>query len=156
MKVRAAICAGVIAMLGVGVALAHDDDDQGSKKKKPHHHSNEAYHHDNGRHVANGHHKFDDRDREITTAWCREHRAQPPVGFREVDRLPPQIDAQLQVGVVLNFDLRKQIHPLPTDLLRQLPPPPVGIQYIAIGGHIGLMDGAHRLHDLLPRPPLPF
>jgi hypothetical protein len=148
MRLRAAICAGIIAAMGIGTAVAHDHEH--SSKKKNNHHE------DNGRHLAKGHHKFDDRDREITQTWCRQHRDRLPVGFRDVDRLPPQLDARLQVGIVLDLDLRKQIHPLPTDLLRQLPAPPTGVQYIAIGGHVGLVDAAHRLHDLLPRPPLPF
>ena len=151
MRIRAALCAGLVALLGVGGIYAHDHDNQGhSSKKKGHHHQ------DNGKHKAKGHHKFDDRDREITHAWCYEHRDRLPVGFRDIDRLPPRLDAQLQIGVVLNLDLRKQIHPMPSDLLRQLPPPPVGVKYIAIGGHVGLVDSALRLHDLLPRPPLPF
>ena len=42
------------------------------------------------------------------------------------------------------------------DLMKLLPPPPTELRYAAIGGHVALLDAAHRLHDLLPLPPLPF
>jgi Ni/Co efflux regulator RcnB len=157
MRLRAVVCASVIALFGVGVAVADPHESHDSKKKKDHYsHDDQSSHEDHGRHLAKGHHKFDDRDREITHAWCNEHRDRPPVGFREVDRLPPQLEIQLKVGAILPLDLRKHIVPMPTDLLHRLPAPPVDVQYVAIGGHVALMDQAHRLHDLLPLPPLPF
>lgn len=148
MRLRTAICAGIVAALGIGPIAAHDHE-HSSKKKQQHHE-------DHGRHLAKGHHKLDDRDRDVTRTWCHEHRDRLPVGFRDIDRLPPQLDARLQVGVVLDLNLRMHVHPLPTDLVHRLPAPPAGIKYVAIGGHVGLLDGANRLHDLLPRPPFPF
>ena len=146
MRLRTAIGACLIALLGVGVAVAHDDDSHSKKK----------HHHGHGKHKAEKHQKLKDRDRKITQEWCREHRHNLPAGFREIDRLPPQLDVRIQVGVVLDAELRPHVHPVPFDLRHQLPVPPSGVKYVAIGGHIALIDRAHQLHDLLPRPPLPF
>ena len=120
------------------------------------HHGSKKPHSDQGSHQAKGHHKFDDHDRELTHVWCVENRERLPIGFRAVDRLSPAHESLLRVGAVLDVDLRKQIHPIPVDLLNRLPAPPVGVRYIAIGGHVGLLDGANILHDLLPLPPMPF
>jgi len=144
------IAGGSFALAKENGSSGHDNSDK-SKKKNPH-----GEHHDNGRHVANGHHKFDSHDREVTSSWCHEHRENLPIGFRPSDRLTPQFEARLRVGVVLDVDLRKFVHSAPVDLVKRLPPPPVDLHYIAIGGHVGLLDSAHRLHDLLPLPPMPF
>lgn len=128
-----------------------------AKEHGPEEHGDSDKHHaDQGKHLAKGHHKFDDHDREITRAWCVEHRERLPIGFRPDDRLSPEFEARLRVGSILDVALRNQIHPVPADLMRRLPAPPVSLHYIAIGGHVGLVDGAHRLQDLLPLPPLPF
>jgi len=145
-----AIAACMTLILAGSVAVAKEHGSQG------HHASKKKHDKDQGRHLAKGHHKFDDRDREITRTWCVEHRERLPIGFRPADRLAPQFESRLRVGVVLDVDLRRQIHPIPVDLLRRLPAPPVGVRYITIGGHVGLLDGANRLHDLLPLPPMPF
>jgi Ni/Co efflux regulator RcnB len=118
---------------------------------KEHHEQGE--HHDEGKHLAKGHHKFDDHDREVTRSWCVEHRERLPVGFRPDDRLAPEFEARLKVGTILDVKFRDHIYPVPSSLVRLLAPPPVNMHYIAIGGHIGLLDGAHRLQDLLPLPP---
>ena len=100
-----------------------------------------------------GHHKFDDHDREVTRKWCVEHRERLPVGFRPEDRLNPEFEARLKVGALLDVHLRDHIYPVPSSLVRLLPPPPVNTHYIAIGRHIGVVDHAHRIQDLLPLPP---
>jgi Ni/Co efflux regulator RcnB len=110
-------------------------------------------HSDNGKHKAKGHHKFDDHDREVTRSWCVEHRERLPVGFRPEDRLAPEFEARLKVGAILDVHLRDHINPVPSSLVRLLPPPPENAHYIAIGLHIGVIDHAHRLQDLLPLPP---
>ena len=140
----------LLAVVTVGAAAPakeHGQEEHDGSKK---------HHTDQGKHLAKGHHKFDDHDREITRAWCVEHHGRLPIGFRPDDRLSPEFEARLRVGAVLDVRLRNQVHPIPSDLLRRLPAPPIDLHYIAIGGHVALLDHAHRLHDLLPLPPLPF
>ena len=150
MKRLVSIAAFLAVLFAGAAALAkeHGQDKHDGSKKKPHT--------DQGRHLAKGHHKFDDRDREITRVWCVEHRGRLPIGFRPDDRLSPEFEARLRIGVILDPALRNQIHPIPSDLLRRLPAPPVDLHYVAIGGHVGLLDRGHRIQDLLPLPPLPF
>jgi Ni/Co efflux regulator RcnB len=142
MKRILSIAAGVAVLLAGAAAPA---------KEHP-----EKHHSDQGKHKAKGHHKFDDHDREVTRTWCVEHRDRLPVGFRPEDRLAPEFEARLKVGVILDAHLRGQIYPVPSSLVRLLPPPPVSSHYIAIGGHIGLLDASRRLQDLLPIPRPPF
>src|SRR5262250_3060477 len=88
--------------------------------------STEAKEHaDQGKHKAKGHHKFNDRDREVTRTWCVEHRERLPVGLRPEDRLSPEFEARLRVGAILDVHLRDQISPVPSSLVRLLSPPPV-------------------------------
>jgi Ni/Co efflux regulator RcnB len=148
MKRLVSIVAGLAVVFAGAAALAKEHGHEG-------HGDSNKHHQDQGRHLAKGHHKFDDRDREVTRVWCVEHRERLPVGFRPDDRLSPEFEARLRVGSILDIRLRNQINPVPSSLVRLLPPPPVSQHYIAIGGHIGLVDGAHRLQDLLPLPPLP-
>ena len=141
------------AMMAAGSAVfahGHGDHEEHGYGESHEHHG------DHGKHLAKGHYKFDTHDHEITRAWCVEHRDRLPVGFRTVDRLSPQLEARLRIGSVLDVQLRPLIQPVPVDLVRLLPPPPVDLRYMAIGGHVALLDAAHRLHDLLPLPPLPF
>ena len=145
MRRLVSIAAGVAVVFAGAVAPAKE---HAESKKEPHT--------DQGKHLAKGHHKFDDHDREITHAWCVEHRDRLPIGFRPDDRLSPEFEAHLRVGAILDVRLRNQIHPVPSDLVRRLPAPPVELHYVAIGGHVALVDHVHRLHDLLPLPPMPF
>lgn len=144
MKRLVSIAAGLALVFAGAAALAKEGP---GKPKK--------YHSDRGRHLAKGHHKFDDHDRDVVRTWCVERRDRLPIGFRPDDRLSPEFEARLRIGMLLDVRLRNQIHPVPSSLVRLLPPPPINHHYIAIGGHIGLLDGAHRLQDLLPLPPLP-
>jgi Ni/Co efflux regulator RcnB len=134
MKRILSIAAVAALVFGAGIAAAKEHADQ-------------------GKHKAKGHHKFDDHDREVTRVWCVEHRERLPVGFRPEDRLNPEFEARLRVGTILDVRLRDHIYPVPSSLVRLLPPPPVSNHYIAIGGHIALIDSSRRLQDLLPLPP---
>ena len=145
----AACCVVVVA--GVTVS-AKEHEEHGHEKHKEKH----GHHSDHGKHYAKGHHKFDDHDREIANSWCVENRDQLPAGFRPDDRFSPEIEARLHIGNVLDVHLTGLVQPVPADLLKRLPAPPVDLRYAALGGHIALLDAAHRLHDLLPLPPLPF
>jgi hypothetical protein len=54
---------------------------------------------------------------------------------------------------MLDKDLRKKVHPASPDLSRRLPPPPSNHRYVALGGHVGLIDNNFQakavihLHD---------
>ena len=145
----AACCAMVVAG---AAAFAKEHENHGHKGHEGRH----GHHSDHGKHYANGHHKFDDHDRELAHSWCVENREHLPAGFRPDDRLSPEFEARLRVGTVLDVELKKLVLPLPVDLMKRLPAPPVELHYAAVGGHVALLDAAHRLHDLLPLPPLPF
>lgn len=95
------------------------------------------------------HTQFDDRDRQVTNDWYNQHKDHPPVGFRSQDRLSTDQESRLREGAVLDKDLRRQVHPVPRDLERQLPPPPSNHRYVAIGGHVGLMDNHYQVKAVI-------
>ena len=100
-----------------------------------------------------GHTQFDDHDQQVARDWYNQHKAHPPAGLRNQDRLSADEESRLHEGEVLDKRLRKKVHPAPPELSRQLPPPPSDHRYVAIGGHIGLIDnkfqvkGVIHLHD---------
>jgi len=100
-----------------------------------------------------GHTQFDDHDQQVARNWYNQHQAHPPAGLRNQDRLSADEESRLHEGEVLDKRLRKKVHTAPPELSRQLPPPPSDHRYVAIGGHIGLIDnkfqvkGVIHLHD---------
>jgi Ni/Co efflux regulator RcnB len=94
--------------------------------------------------------QFDDHARQTTNVWYQQHQSKPPAGFRSQDRLSPDQESRLQPGRALDSDLRKRSHSVPRDLSRQLPQPPPNHKYVAIGGHVGLVDNVnHTLRDVI-------
>jgi hypothetical protein len=97
--------------------------------------------------------QFDDHSQQVTRDWYQKNQAHPPAGLRNQDRLSADQESRLHEGATLDSDLRKKVHPAPKDLERQLPPAPSQHRYVAIGGHIGLIDdkyqvkGVVHLHD---------
>jgi hypothetical protein len=64
--------------------------------------------------------------------------------------LTPEDESKLQPGRPLDSALQRRVHGVPNDLSRRLPPQPRDRQYVAIGGHIGIMDRtSHVLHDVI-------
>jgi Ni/Co efflux regulator RcnB len=96
-----------------------------------------------------GHTQFDDKDRQTTTDWYNQHKSHPPAGLRNQDRLPPNQESQVREGAVLDRNMRKRVHPIPQDLGRQLPPPPSDHRYVAVGGHIGLIDNNFQVKAVI-------
>jgi hypothetical protein len=84
--------------------------------------------------------QFDDHARQTTQDWYSQHQSGPPVGLRAQDRLSTDQESRLQPGRPLDADLRQHAHPVPRDLSRQLPTPPSNHRYVAIGGHVGMVD----------------
>jgi Ni/Co efflux regulator RcnB len=94
--------------------------------------------------------QFDDHARQATRDWYSQHQNRPPVGLRTQDRLSSDQESRLQPGRPLDPDLRRREHPVPRDLSRQLPPPPSNHRYVAIGGHVGIVDSVtHILRDVI-------
>ena len=100
-----------------------------------------------------GHTQFDEHDQQVTHDWYNKNQEHPPAGLRNQDRLSPDEESRLHEGGKLDKDLRRKVHPAPPELARQLPPPPRDHRYVAIGGHVGLIDnkyevkGVIHLHD---------
>jgi Ni/Co efflux regulator RcnB len=96
-----------------------------------------------------GHTRFDDHDQQVTREWYNQHRDHPPTGFRKEDRLSADEEARLREGTVLDRNLRRKIHSAPHDLTRQLPPPPRRHRYVAIGGHVALIDNRNEVKAVI-------
>ncbi len=86
------------------------------------------------------HTRFDARDREIAGEWYRTHQVDRPAGFRNEDRLTPELESNLRVGEKLDSDLRGRVQPAPADLIQELPTPPPDEQYAALDGHLLLLN----------------
>ena len=84
--------------------------------------------------------QFDDHARQTANDWYNQHQDRPPIGLRPQDRLSADQESRLQPGKPLDPDLRQRVHSVPSDLSRQLPPAPPNHRYVAIGGHVGLVD----------------
>jgi Ni/Co efflux regulator RcnB len=106
---------------------------------------------DQGRseHERNGHTKFDDHDRQVTRDWYSQHKEHASAGFRETDRLSPNEESRLREGAVLDPNLRRKEHPVPRDLSRQLPSPGRDHRYVAIGGHVAVIDNRQQVQDVI-------
>ena len=93
--------------------------------------------------------RFDEHDRQVTRGWYKAHRRRPPMGMRRQDRLPPSLDAGLQVGMVMTPRLQARLYAVPADLLVEFPPPPSGYRYVVIGGRVVLIDPWYRVQDMI-------
>ena len=63
-----------------------------------------------------------------------------PDGLRPEDQLSAEQESRLRVGATLDNDLRDRVRPAPADLAARLAPPPPDHRYVAVGGHVGLID----------------
>lgn len=96
------------------------------------------------------HTKFDNRDRQAARKWYNEHRENLPQGFRDEDRLRPEEESRLQLGVALDANTRKRVRPAPVDLLRRLPPPPRHYRYALVNEHLLLVeDRTWNISDII-------
>ncbi len=103
-----------------------------------------------GASVASAQHtQFDEKDRQTTNDWYNQHKSNPPAGLRSQDRLSSDQESRLREGAVLDPDLRRKVHPVPKDLERKLPPPPSDHRYVAIGGHVGLIDNKFQVKGVI-------
>ena len=93
--------------------------------------------------------QFNVQDRQATSNWSNQHQARPPVGFRPQDRLSPALESRLQVGSRLDPELQKRVHTVPSDLRRQFAAPAPSYRYVAVGGHVALVDKKNQVHDII-------
>jgi hypothetical protein len=63
--------------------------------------------------------------------------------------LSPDEESRLQEGAVLDKNLRKKVHPAPADLTSRLPAPPSNHRYVAVGGHVGLIDNQYNVKAVI-------
>ena len=81
-----------------------------------------------------------DPQQQAATDWYNQHQGNLPEGLRPEDRLSAEQESRLRVGATLDNDLRDKVRPAPADLSARLAPPPPDHRYVAVGGHVGLID----------------
>jgi hypothetical protein len=94
------------------------------------------------------HTAFNDQDRQATRNWYQQHQRYQGRGWRNQDRLSPAMQNRLRRGQLLDYQLRRQMHPLPAGLWMQYGPAPRGYQYAIIGGNIVMLDAGYRVQDV--------
>ena len=124
------VATGAILAMSGSVAMAQDSRQQGGQNRP-------------------GNTQFDDHAQQVARDWNSQHQKNRPAGFRSQDRLSADQESRLHEGVVLDKNMRRQAHPAPRDLVRQLPPPPSNHRYVAIGGHIGLIDNSYQVKAVI-------
>jgi hypothetical protein len=83
---------------------------------------------------------FTTRERALITNWFRNHRRGLPPGLAKRDRLPPGLERQVRQRGTLPPGLEGRVHPLPSDLERQLRRLPPGYVRVVVGASVILMD----------------
>jgi hypothetical protein len=81
-----------------------------------------------------------DSQQQVASDWYNQHQNSLPEGLRPEDRLSAEQESRLRVGATLDPDLRDRVRPAPEDLSARLAPPPPDHRYVAVGGHVGLID----------------
>ena len=87
---------------------------------------------------------------QAASDWYNQHQGNLPEGLRPEDRLTPDQESRLKVGVVMDNDIRDKVRPAPQDLADRLPPPPADHRYVAVGGKVGLIDKNYQVKAVIP------
>jgi len=90
-----------------------------------------------------------DSQQQAASDWYNQHQNNLPEGLRPEDRLSAEQESRLRVGVTLDNDLRDRVRPAPPDLSARLPPPPPDHRYVAVGGHVGLIDKDYNIKAVI-------
>jgi hypothetical protein len=90
-----------------------------------------------------------DPQQQAAADWYNQHQGNLPEGLRPEDRLTADQESRLKVGVVLDNDIRDKVRPAPQDLSDRLAPPPPDHRYVAVGGHVGLVDKNFQVKALI-------
>jgi hypothetical protein len=99
--------------------------------------------------VAEAHMKFNDNDRQVTRTWYDGNQAKLPTGLRDTDRMAPATESQFKEGYVINKDTRKDVHAVPSTLLKLLAPAPHNYRYVAYDGYVALIDSDYKVADVM-------
>ena len=93
--------------------------------------------------------QFNDRDRETIEEWNRDHpdAVKQILGGFGVRIENGDMDRRLQVGNVVDPDLRDRARPAPEDLASRLSSPPRDWRYVVIGDRLCLVDRDWRVHE---------
>lgn len=102
-----------------------------------------------GRTPVVAHDRFNDQDRQAARNWYDEHQKTLPLGLRNNDRWPPDVEGRIQEGFVFDNGMRRQFHSVPPGLLRMLGRAPRGDRYVMANGHILLIDRRNRVVDVI-------
>ena len=93
--------------------------------------------------------QFSEHDQQVTHDWYNQHQDHPPAGLRKQDRLSPDEESRLHDGAMLDKNLRRKVHPAPPDLTSRLPAPPSNHRYVAVGGHVGVIDNQYNVKAVI-------
>ena len=102
-------------------------------------------------HVRDVYHfdQFNDHDRRVIQDWNRDHpnALKQFLGGLGVRIDNGDLDRRLQVGLVVDPDLRERAHDAPEDLASRLSPPPREWRYVIVGDRLCLVDREWRVHE---------
>jgi hypothetical protein len=93
--------------------------------------------------------RFADHDRTVANNWAYHNRRALPPGLRASDRLPPDQQARLRPGYVIDQDMRARVYEAPVVLVRTFQPAPYGYRYVVYGGQVVLVDDGYRVADVI-------
>lgn len=93
--------------------------------------------------------RFADHDRQVANNWYSQNRRALPRGLRATDRLPPDQQARVRPGFVLDRNMRARAYPAPVALVRTFAPAPRGYRYVVYGGQVVLVDDGYRVFDVI-------
>ena len=132
-----------VLVLGVGMSLGLSAAAQGrgrGRERGDQHRAQER---------RDDHGRFSDRDRQALRRWSDDYGRDRDESGGWRDRLPPEMEARLRAGVILDPDMRRHIYPVPPSLLIMLAPPPPRYRYVIIGGRLCMIDRDYRVGDVL-------
>jgi hypothetical protein len=98
--------------------------------------------------AANRHRTFNDQDRQATHDWYQQHQTALGAGWRQEDRLSPDMEGRLRTGQHLDPDLKAQMHLLPADLSQRYGASPSGFTFGVIGGNVIMLDQNDQVQDI--------
>jgi len=78
--------------------------------------------------------RFSDTDRQAAMDWYNQSRS---------------VASRVQVGMVLDQDLRARSVPAPVELVRRITPAPVGSRYVMVGGALVMVDDRDYVQDVV-------
>ena len=93
--------------------------------------------------------QFNEVERQAARDWYNQHQDHPPAGLRNGDRLTSEQEDHLRPGAQLDPDLRNRVHNAPAGLKRRLHRPRKHQRYVAVGGHIGIIDQTNQVRDVI-------